>query len=553
MVAESGHAAAGTLRIGVLTEQPQFAAWEARAIRGLLAVDGVELALVMRASSAPRGAWSTLERAWFNPRSRAMRSTELDAEVAGVTHLACHLSRGADGALSLSQTELEAVRFHHLDVIVSFARGRAGAELAAAAAGGVWSFERWAEEARGEDGPLGFWEVAGGRTLTEAALVRTGADGRTVLRSGAFRTFPWSFVSSRDQVLQAIERWPAQACRELLAGGDTGQQLAVGGGRYREPNAAQLAWLVSRQFVAFVRKAVLSVSRRDHWIIGLIDRPLSTVALSGDLSGTRWMDELAEPRLIADPHGLQDEDVATILVEDVDPRTNKGRIAAIEHRPSTGFSEPRVVMDFPTHASYPLLVEADDSVYCIPETSAQRRVVLLQTRSFPDDWVEVATLIDDRALADATVLFHDGRWWMWALDIEVGDNCALVLWYADSLTGPWTPHPLNPVKLDVRSARPAGGLFFDDGHLYRPAQDCSVTYGGRIVLTEVTELSTDRYAERTVSTIDPDPTSPYPLGVHTISSIGEMTVIDGKRLSKNGVADIAAAARKGLRRIRSLA
>src|SRR5213596_456309 len=55
--------------------------------------------------------------------------------------------------------------------------------------------------------------------------------------------------------------------------------------------------------------------------------------------------------------------------------------------------------------------------------------------------------------------------------------------------GPWRPHPGNPVKVDVRSSRPAGGPFLFGGNLYRPAQDCSRTYGGGITINRVTHLS----------------------------------------------------------------
>jgi transcriptional regulator GlxA family with amidase domain len=46
--------------------------------------------------------------------------------------------------------------------------------------------------------------------------------------------------------------------------------------------------------------------------------------------------------------------------------------------------------------------------------------------------------------------------------VSIAENCIpdeLSLFYAESPLGPWTPHPRNPVKSDVRGSRPAGGLF----------------------------------------------------------------------------------------------
>jgi hypothetical protein len=83
--------------------------------------------------------------------------------------------------------------------------------------------------------------------------------------------------------------------------------------------------------------------------------------------------------------------------------------------------------------------------------------------------------------------------------------------------------------MPVRSARPGGTPFHHDGALYRPAQDCSVTYGGRIVINRVLRLSPTAFEEEPVSTVEPDPDGPFPDGLHTLSSLGNVTLVDGKR------------------------
>src|SRR3569833_971384 len=71
----------------------------------------------------------------------------------------------------------------------------------------------------------------------------------------------------------------------------------------------------------------------------------------------------------------------------------------------------------------------------------------------------------------------------------------LHLWYAQDILGPWTPHAANPDKTDVGSARPAGATFESDGVLYRPAQDSSHTYGGRVVINRVLALTPETFRE----------------------------------------------------------
>ena len=89
------------------------------------------------------------------------------------------------------------------------------------------------------------------------------------------------------------------------------------------------------------------------------------------------------------------------------------------------------------------------------------------------------------------------------------------------------------MKLDVRSARPAGTPFIHNGLLYRPARDCSVTYGGRVVINHVVKLDEHEFAEQPVKLVEPLTDTKYNQGLHTISGINDFTLIDGKRYRFN--------------------
>src|SRR5437899_1038840 len=115
----------------------------------------------------------------------------------------------------------------------------------------------------------------------------------------------------------------------------------------------------------------------------------------------------------------------------------------------------------------------------------------------------VRPIIEHFAAVDSTILQHDGLWWLWCTNAEDEPDSKLLLWYAFDLFGPWRPHPGNPVKVDVRSSRPAGRPFLFEGDLYRPAQDCSRTYGGAITISRVTRLSLTEFCEEPVVHIEP--------------------------------------------------
>jgi hypothetical protein len=140
--------------------------------------------------------------------------------------------------------------------------------------------------------------------------------------------------------------------------------------------------------------------------------------------------------------------------------------------------------------------------------------------------------VADVKAVDPTMVFFLGYWWLFFTDRKYS-NTHLYLYYASELTGEFKPHRKNPVKIDIRSARPAGTPFIKDGRLYRPAQDCSVTYGGRVALNRVLHISPDDFSEETVNFIEPANDSRYNQGLHTISGVGNYTLIDGKRYCLN--------------------
>lgn len=84
---------------------------------------------------------------------------------------------------------------------------------------------------------------------------------------------------------------------------------------------------------------------------------------------------------------------------------------------------------------------------------------------------------------------------------------------------------MNPVVSDVRSARPAGKLFYHNNRLYRPSQDCSAHYGYSLMLNEVDQLTETVYKEHVSTYIRPEWEKDV-MGTHTLSNDHNLFVID---------------------------
>ena len=242
-----------------------------------------------------------------------------------------------------------------------------------------------------------------------------------------------------------------------------------------------------------------------------------------------WISVPAREGFIADPFfwpGRPD----VVLCEYYAHATGRGVLSAVPIAPTPAPASVRSVLEADHHLSYPFTFVDGERVLCLPEMAAARRQVLYEVRA-DGSLSTLCTVANDVAMADPTLTRHDGLYWIAYTDADRNAYDNLCLMFAADLTGPWTRHPGNPVKIDVRSSRPGGAPFLVDGVWYRPAQDCSRTYGGALTINAVQTWTCEHFAEIAVATLRPDPGGPYPDGLHTVSQQGGRILIDGKRIS----------------------
>ena len=270
---------------------------------------------------------------------------------------------------------------------------------------------------------------------------------------------------------------------------------------------------------------VSSVVFTDQWCIGIADAPIEA-ALTPHQFRIAWMRNPPRHSYYADPFLWPGTD--RILCEEFLFRTQTGRLITLREQEPGKMTLGQILLDPGHHLSYPFTFEDGGQVYVIPETGDTRETKLYQLH--PDCTLLPISVINrgDR-FVDATLFRSNGLYWIAYTNLDIGDNDNLCFAYATRLNGRWRPHARNPVKIDIRSSRGGGTPFWHDGTLYRPAQDCSGTYGGAIVINRVLTLTTTAFREIPVARLVPDPLGPFPHGVHTITAAGHRTLVDGKR------------------------
>jgi hypothetical protein len=308
--------------------------------------------------------------------------------------------------------------------------------------------------------------------------------------------------------------------------------LASSGPIYRYPKNLAMLRFWFRSMRAWVGEQFASLFLHQQWSIGIVEKsPAHIVQIAMDegqaLNDVKWLPEL-KGSFLADPFLLASEPSPFLIAEEYDWKRGIGHLSSVE-RVGTNWLV-RETLTTVNHLSYPFLFVYEGKTFCLPECSASGRATLYGLGA--DGTLDVhGPLLTGFPAVDPTLLYHEGHWWLFCTRAGSNDNDTLYAFYARELGGDWRPHALNPIKIDVRSSRPAGAFIQAGPRLVRPAQDCSIGYGRAIVFNEVVVLSPTEYREEVCGRLVPEPAGPYRHGLHTISGDANLTVVDGARLT----------------------
>lgn len=420
-----------------------------------------------------------------------------------------------------------------LDFLLNFTTRFDVAALAGLAKYGVWTYRHGRWHTRFPAAPC-FGEMLHGEQVVEVCLTATPAPEcrPLILHAGKIAT-DWNYPRTLNAVLAASADWAARVCQEIACAGALSASPAglepKGSEAGAPPANRQCLQFLWQQFKSGLHALVDDLFYYDIWNVGIVQRPPSTRAALPPLQNVRWLPPHQPLCYIADPFSFSCQGRQYLLLEEYSyRRAGRGQVAELAF-PSDPF---RLVLETKLsgaeHFSYPCVITVGADTYCIPET-CQANQCRLYRRQANGAWSLERVLIDQRAVVDPTVFLYNDYWWLFFTDHRAGSNLKLYAYYAADFHGAWQPHALNPLKCDVTSARPAGRPFTLAGQLYRPAQDCSRTYGGAITLNQVLALSPTAFQEQPVSQLRPDPHSLYPAGLHHLIVEDEVIIVDAKK------------------------
>ncbi len=264
----------------------------------------------------------------------------------------------------------------------------------------------------------------------------------------------------------------------------------------------------------------------EQWNIGIIGFPIQKI-LEKDPK-IIWVPKPPKTSFWADQFSFRISDQKFIIYESYSKILRRGRIliATLDH--DLKLVNKKIILDDKKHLSYPFTFNHDGSIYLICEAAKSKTLTLYEIDQKNLEAKKIRDIFSDEKIIDPTMIFYQNKFWLFYTKAD-GPSSNLNIAFSDSLFSDFKQHPKNPVKISTYSARPAGTLFLADGKLYRPSQNCSETYGGSIIINQVTTLNEEGFSEEFAKEIKPNPNDFYNQGLHTISDFGEFTLIDGKK------------------------
>lgn len=267
-----------------------------------------------------------------------------------------------------------------------------------------------------------------------------------------------------------------------------------------------------------------NIKNGSNWNIGFSDITKDDFISSKELGRVTWMKHTYRDRFFADPFILKvTPENIVVLAEEYIFDNPPGRIVELVVDRKTKCLKKRYeLLKLPTHLSYPAIIRINNEIYVYPENGQSGQLNLYRYDAENHKLVDPLCILN-KPVADATI-FHTGGYGyiLTATMYPETQECAYIF-KSKAIFDSFEKEGAEIFQKSRSCSRPAGDLFEVNGIVYRPAQDCSLRYGGALSI-----MCFDPKSQRETLCFNITPDSfKYPLGIHTINFKDGVVVVDG--------------------------
>lgn len=255
-----------------------------------------------------------------------------------------------------------------------------------------------------------------------------------------------------------------------------------------------------------------------YWALGFVHDGLDGVMTDNPIQ-VEWL-KMPKNSWFADPFILHvNVDEIQVLVEEIPVGQQKGVIDLLKiDRQSMELKSKKVVLELPTHLSFPCILRENGKIYIYPESANSGKLNVYEYDSTTETATYFKTICDDVV-------------WDSCITDKFGERLLFTAAHNDLILDiyKWNEDkdrflPWKQFFSDNKNSRMGGQLFEYKGEVYYPAQDCNSGYGSAIQIKKI-NYSEEIFSFETVKKI----ISPHPkmkLGIHTLNEYKGVVVID---------------------------
>jgi folate-dependent phosphoribosylglycinamide formyltransferase PurN len=437
----------------------------------------------------------------------------------------------------ITDHDINQIKQYNIDLFIRMGFRILSGDILKIAKYGVWSYHH-ADNKINRGGPAGYWEVLENWKETGVILqiLTEDLDGGIILKKSYSLTDNISPTRNKNNYYTKALSILPQEIEKLYELGEQKFFQNVHNSNihpqfyynrlYTTPKNSEFFFAGVRLLFNYSKFKINSLLYHNQWIL------LYKISNNKSLSTSFYQFKKIFPpkdRFWADPHVIKRENKYYIFFEEFIYTNNKGHISLIIMDENGDYNKSTVVLKRNYHLSYPFVFEDNGELYMIPETHQNNTIELYKCTQFPLKWEFELTLIENINAVDSTIIYKNGKYWLFANVVKnkgASTLDELYIYYSDVLTSnTWIPHNQNPVVSDVKRSRPAGNFFKFNNNIYRPSQNSSTRYGYGMKINQVVELTETTYIEKTVDSIFPNWEKNL-LGTHTINHVDNLTIID---------------------------
>lgn len=270
-----------------------------------------------------------------------------------------------------------------------------------------------------------------------------------------------------------------------------------------------------------------------QWIVGLTRDSIDSIIRNKNFNpDINWIQEKSIDKFYADPFLFKTKKGNYhVLFEEYSYTDTYGKISVMEVNENLEPLAHEVLLDTNSHLSYPFIYSENNKIYVFPESAESGKLSCYEYDPVKKCLNFLKEIIE-LPLLDSTILRYNNKYWLFATLKGKDEDRKLGIYFSDTLLGPYSPHPKNPVTTGLEGSRPAGNFIVVDDEIYRPAQNSKYTYGGGITIHKVIQLDELNYIEERYMPVNLNKKNPNNAGmhaIHTINSINDIIVVDGTK------------------------